>query len=113
MKTMPSFQKAIMLLEQFWSDRGCLIWHPHNSQVGAGTMNPATALRVLTSREHGARAALRIRDAALLPNRLLESQPPRRSRHTRLSRPALRARSRGTGAATPRFCRHRHRFWLR
>ena len=47
MKTMPSFQKAIMLLEQFWSDRGCLIWHPHNSQVGAGTMNPATALRVL------------------------------------------------------------------
>ena len=44
---MPSFQKAIMLLEQFWSDRGCLIWHPHNSQVGAGTMNPATALRVL------------------------------------------------------------------
>jgi glycyl-tRNA synthetase len=47
MKTMPSFQKAIMLLEQFWSNRGCLIWHPHNSQVGAGTMNPATALRVL------------------------------------------------------------------
>ena len=42
-----SFQKAIMLLEKFWSDRGCLIWHPYNSQVGAGTMNPATALRVL------------------------------------------------------------------
>ncbi|MDP6769805.1 MAG: glycine--tRNA ligase subunit alpha, partial [Anaerolineales bacterium] len=42
-----SFQEAIMLLEKFWSDRDCLIWHPHNSQVGAGTMNPATALRVL------------------------------------------------------------------
>ena len=47
MKTMLSFQKAIILLEKFWSDRGCLIWHPHNNQVGAGTMNPATALRVL------------------------------------------------------------------
>ena len=47
MRTMFSFQETIMLLEKFWSDRGCLIWHPHNSQVGAGTMNPATALRVL------------------------------------------------------------------
>ena len=47
MRTMFSFQKVIMLLEKFWSDRGCLIWHPYNSQVGAGTMNPATALRVL------------------------------------------------------------------
>ena len=47
MKTILSFQKAIILLEKFWSNRGCLIWHPHNNQVGAGTMNPATALRVL------------------------------------------------------------------
>ncbi len=47
MRTMFSFQETIMLLEKFWSDRGCLMWHPHNSQVGAGTMNPATALRVL------------------------------------------------------------------
>ena len=47
MKTILSFQKAIILLEKFWSDYGCLIWHPHNNQVGAGTMNPATALRVL------------------------------------------------------------------
>jgi len=36
-----------MRLERFWSDQGCLIWQPYNVQVGAGTMNPATFLRVL------------------------------------------------------------------
>ena len=43
----PTFQSTIMALERFWSSYGCLIWQPHNHQVGAGTMNPATALRVL------------------------------------------------------------------
>ncbi|MHB9034204.1 MAG: glycine--tRNA ligase subunit alpha, partial [Anaerolineae bacterium] len=41
------FQQVIMRLQTFWSDRGCLIWQPHNVQVGAGTYNPATVLRVL------------------------------------------------------------------
>ncbi|MCE5258901.1 MAG: glycine--tRNA ligase subunit beta [Chloroflexi bacterium] len=41
------FQQVIMRLQSFWSDRGCLIWQPHNVQVGAGTYNPATVLRVL------------------------------------------------------------------
>jgi glycyl-tRNA synthetase len=41
------FQQVIMRLEQFWSDQGCLIWQPYNVQVGAGTNNPATVLRVL------------------------------------------------------------------
>src|SRR5512136_1672705 len=41
------FQEVIMRLEQFWADKGCLIWQPYNVQVGAGTMNPATVLRVL------------------------------------------------------------------
>jgi len=36
-----------MRLEQFWSDQGCLIWQPYNVQIGAGTQNPATFLRVL------------------------------------------------------------------
>ena len=36
-----------MALDRFWAQRGCLIWQPYNHQVGAGTMNPATALRVL------------------------------------------------------------------
>ena len=45
--TSPTFQSIIITLEAFWADYGCLIWQPHNQQVGAGTMNPATALRVL------------------------------------------------------------------
>ena len=47
MTSPPSFQGAILLLERFWGERGCLIWQPYNQQIGAGTMNPATALRVL------------------------------------------------------------------
>jgi glycyl-tRNA synthetase len=42
-----TFQEMIMALERFWGERGCLIWQPHNVQVGAGTMNPATYLQVL------------------------------------------------------------------
>ena len=42
-----SFQQVILKLHQFWSDQGCAIWEPYNVQVGAGTGNPATLLRVL------------------------------------------------------------------
>ena len=41
------FQSLIMALEKFWADNGCLIWQPYHTEVGAGTMNPATSLRVL------------------------------------------------------------------
>ncbi|MCY3833982.1 MAG: glycine--tRNA ligase subunit beta [Chloroflexi bacterium] len=47
---MPSpltFQQVIFELHQFWADQNCLIWEPYNVQVGAGTGNPATILRVL------------------------------------------------------------------
>ncbi|NLG27263.1 MAG: glycine--tRNA ligase subunit alpha, partial [Chloroflexi bacterium] len=40
-------QDVIMRLNQFWAEQGCLLWQPYNVQVGAGTGNPATALRVL------------------------------------------------------------------
>lgn len=40
-------QDAILRLQAYWSARGCMVWRPHNSEVGAGTMNPATFLRVL------------------------------------------------------------------
>ncbi len=36
-----------MALDKFWSERGCIIATPYNSEVGAGTFNPATFLRVL------------------------------------------------------------------
>ncbi|MDX1993232.1 MAG: glycine--tRNA ligase subunit beta [bacterium] len=42
-----SFQEVILKLHQFWSDQGCVIAEPYNVQVGAGTNNPATLLRVL------------------------------------------------------------------
>ncbi len=42
-----SFQQVIMRLEQFWAEQGCLVWLPYSEKVGAGTMNPATVLRVL------------------------------------------------------------------
>lgn len=42
-----TFQDLILRLHQFWASKGCLIWQPYNQIVGAGTMNPATFLRVL------------------------------------------------------------------
>jgi glycyl-tRNA synthetase len=41
------FQSIIITLQRYWADLGCLIWQPYYTQVGAGTMNPATFLRVL------------------------------------------------------------------
>ncbi|RMF49878.1 MAG: glycine--tRNA ligase subunit beta [Chloroflexota bacterium] len=43
------FQNVIIALHKFWAEQGCLLWQPHNVQVGAGTGNPATFLRVLGS----------------------------------------------------------------
>ena len=48
MSTKPlSFQDVIMRLQHYWAAQGCLIWQPYSEKVGAGTMNPATVLRVL------------------------------------------------------------------
>ncbi|MGD2105887.1 MAG: glycine--tRNA ligase subunit alpha, partial [Anaerolineae bacterium] len=42
-----TFQQVILRLQQYWEDYGCVIWQPYSEKVGAGTMNPATVLRVL------------------------------------------------------------------
>ncbi|UCF79402.1 MAG: glycine--tRNA ligase subunit alpha [Candidatus Eiseniibacteriota bacterium] len=42
-----TFQEMLIKLEQFWSDRGCVLVQPYSSEVGAGTFNPDTFLRVL------------------------------------------------------------------
>jgi glycyl-tRNA synthetase alpha chain len=42
-----TFQDILQTLQKFWADRGCLIVQPYNSEVGAGTYNPATFLRAL------------------------------------------------------------------
>ncbi len=41
------FQEVLMSLQDFWKRRGCLIVQAYNSEVGAGTYNPATFLRAL------------------------------------------------------------------
>ena len=40
-------QEAILRLTSFWLDQGCHLSQPFNTEVGAGTLNPATFLRVL------------------------------------------------------------------
>jgi len=42
-----TMQDALLALTRYWADRGCLVAQPFNTEVGAGTMNPATVLRVL------------------------------------------------------------------
>lgn len=40
-------QEVLQTLNRFWTERGCLLWQPYHTEVGAGTSNPATFLRVL------------------------------------------------------------------
>ena len=42
-----NFQNIILELQRFWGSHGCMIAQPYYTQVGAGTYNPATYLRVL------------------------------------------------------------------
>ena len=42
-----TLQELILALEQFWNEQGCVIQQPYDIEVGAGTFNPATFLRVL------------------------------------------------------------------
>jgi glycyl-tRNA synthetase alpha chain len=42
-----TFQTLIRALDSFWERQGCVLLEPYNSEVGAGTFNPATFLRAL------------------------------------------------------------------
>ena len=42
-----SFQSLILTLHDYWSRQGCVILQPHDVEVGAGTLHPATVLRAL------------------------------------------------------------------
>jgi glycyl-tRNA synthetase alpha chain len=42
-----SFQRLILTLHDYWSDRGCVILQPYDMRMGAGTFHPATTLRAL------------------------------------------------------------------
>ncbi|MDA9818120.1 glycine--tRNA ligase subunit alpha [Flavobacteriaceae bacterium] len=45
--TSVSFQDIILNLQTYWSKHGCAILQPIDVEVGAGTLHPATVLRVL------------------------------------------------------------------
>jgi len=42
-----TFQELVLSLQGFWAKYGCVILQPYDLEVGAGTSNPATFLRVL------------------------------------------------------------------
>ncbi len=42
-----SFQSLILTLQTYWAEQGCTILQPFDTEVGAGTLHPATVLRSL------------------------------------------------------------------
>jgi glycyl-tRNA synthetase alpha chain len=42
-----TFQDLVFRLNDYWSSQGCAILQPYDTEVGAGTMHPATTLRSL------------------------------------------------------------------
>jgi glycyl-tRNA synthetase alpha chain len=42
-----TFQDLILKLSHFWIRQGCVLQHPYDVEMGAGTMHPETFLRVL------------------------------------------------------------------
>ncbi len=42
-----SFQEIILRLQDYWISKGCVLMQPYSSEVGAGTFNPASFLKVL------------------------------------------------------------------
>ncbi len=44
---MLTFQDLILTLQRYWAERGCIVGQGYDTEVGAGTMNPQTYLRVL------------------------------------------------------------------
>ena len=52
-----NFQDMIGTLNAYWSERGAVIMQPYHTELGAGTSNPATFLRVLDPSQTEWRAA--------------------------------------------------------
>jgi len=47
-----NYQEMVLKLERFWADSGCTIMQPYNSEVGAGTFNPATFVKVIEDKPY-------------------------------------------------------------
>jgi glycyl-tRNA synthetase alpha chain len=50
MRKVQTFERIVLALKQYWQKKGCLLFESYNSEVGAGTFNPATFIRVLDER---------------------------------------------------------------
>jgi glycyl-tRNA synthetase alpha chain len=46
------FQDIIMALNHFWMARGCTLLQPYDTEVGAGTLHPATALGAIGNKAY-------------------------------------------------------------
>jgi len=44
---MPTFQRLILRLNEFWDRQGCVLLQPYDMEVGAGTFHTATFLRAI------------------------------------------------------------------
>ena len=42
-----TFQELVRRLNDYWSAQGCALLQPYDTEVGAGTMHPATVLKCL------------------------------------------------------------------
>lgn len=42
-----SFQQIILTLQNYWSDKGCMLMQAYDTEKGAGTMSPYTFLRAI------------------------------------------------------------------
>jgi glycyl-tRNA synthetase alpha chain len=42
-----TFQEIILNLQKYWADEGCVLMQPYDIEIGAGTFNPSTFLKVL------------------------------------------------------------------
>jgi len=51
MRRLHTFENIILELKQYWQQQGCLLFEPYNSEVGAGTFNPATFIRILDTKQ--------------------------------------------------------------
>ena len=44
---MLTFQQIILKLNQYWDRQGCVLLHPYDMEMGAGTFHTATFLRAI------------------------------------------------------------------
>lgn len=47
MEEVKTFQDIILTLQQFWSNKGCMLMQAYDTEKGAGTMSPYTFLRAI------------------------------------------------------------------